>query len=152
MDSAADLDGLPRVNNARVDIGAYETQVSTGAVPFQWMERFGLATDGSADFVDADGDGLNNWQEWRSSTDPTNAASLLEMLASGAEPQPGAGRVVVWSAETGVLYRIEQAADLPGGFVTNVARFIPGEWPVSVYTDWTGAADGGPWFYRVGVE
>lgn len=48
-------------------------------ISYAWLQRFGLSTDGSADSVDNDNDRMNNWQEWRTSTIPTNAASLLKL-------------------------------------------------------------------------
>ena len=53
-----------------------ETAVSDSGESYAWLQQFGLPTDGSLDMVDTDGDGLNNWQEWRCGADPTNASSV----------------------------------------------------------------------------
>lgn len=37
-----------------------------------WLQKYGLPTDGSADYIDSDGDGLNNWQEYQLDTNPIN--------------------------------------------------------------------------------
>ncbi len=47
-----------------------------------WLQHYGLPTDCAADFVDLDADGLNNWQEWRHQTDPTNPLSVLRLLSA----------------------------------------------------------------------
>ena len=39
-----------------------------------------LLAPATADFTDADGDGFNNYQEYRCGTDPTNALSVLRLL------------------------------------------------------------------------
>jgi hypothetical protein len=40
-----------------------------------WLRSHGLPADGSADFMDSDGDGFNNWEEWRAGSDPTRKSS-----------------------------------------------------------------------------
>ena len=43
-------------------------------ISYDWLQRSRLPTDGTVNFTDTDGDGMNNWQEWIAGTSPTNAA------------------------------------------------------------------------------
>jgi hypothetical protein len=146
--NAVDLDGNPRIVGATVDIGAFEFQSPTSVISYAWLQQYGLPTDGSADFTDPDGDGLNNWQEWRCGTDPTNALSALRMLA----PLPGGTNVTMtWQSVAGVSYFLERATNLsaPTAF-TLLETNIPGQPGTTTYAD-TNAVGRGPFLYRVGV-
>jgi hypothetical protein len=137
------LDGRPRLIGS-VDMGAYEFQG-----PFNtWLQQYGLPADGSADFVDTDGDGHNNYQEWRCLTVPTSALSALRLLS--AVPT-GADVAITWHSVASVSYFLERCTNLAASPVfTRIATNLPGLPTETTYTD-TNAASPTPLFYRVGV-
>jgi hypothetical protein len=108
-----------------------------------------LPTNGSADFADPDADGVNNYGEWRSDTIPTNAISVLRMVSATNIP-PGAN--VTWQSVATRSYWLERATSLslPTPFQP-VATNIAGVVGTKTFTD-TSATNGGPYFYRVGVQ
>ena len=152
--TALDLDGNPRIAGVTVDIGAYEFQNPTSVISYDWLQQYGLATDGSADFIDSDGDGMNNWQEWVCGTDPTNALSVLRLLSAVST----ADKVTVsWQSVPGVSYFVLRSSDMGWPWTLGpsnsqlVATNIVGTTGTNSYTD-TNASGIGPFFYRVGVK
>ena len=142
--SSTDLDGHARIVGGRVDIGAYEVQDEFIA----WLARYSLPTNGTADFTDPDGDGFNNYQEYRCSTDPTNALSALRLLP----PAPaGTNLTLAWPSATGRSYVLECSTNLgatPPFFP--LATNLPGQPGTTRFTV-TNPAAWGPNFYRVFV-
>jgi len=163
-----DLDGNPRIDAGVVDLGAYEFQGASSMISYAWLQQYGLPTDGSADFVDTDGDGMNNWQEWVCGTCPTNALSVLRMLSAATV---GSNVSVTWQSVAGVNYVLERSSDLrlpltiePTNIVVSgtntlviptniviVATNVVGQACTTSYAD-TNATGAGPFFYRVSVK
>jgi len=146
---ATDLDGRPRIVSDIVDVGAYEFQPGANGAFIGWLESYGLATDGSVDAADSDGDGLNNWNEWGAGTDPTNTGSVLRVLSA---TQTVSGVTVTWSSVTNRSYALEAAVDLgdPTSFSV-IQSNIVGSAVTSSVTD-TNATSSVARFYRVRAE
>ena len=128
-----------------IDTGQNASWPSFSVISFAWLQQFGFATDGSADYSDVDGDGMNNWQEWRSKTDPTNALSLLKMLPPGSGNN-ASGINVSWQSVSGLTYYVQRALSVQGPF--NSIRTQTPSSSTSTFKD-TLATGPGPYFYRV---
>jgi hypothetical protein len=146
LTSTTDLDGNPRIVSGMVDIGAYEYQGTGSVISYAWLQQYGLPTDSSADFTDPDRDGMNNWQEWRCGTCPTNALSALRLLSAAPI---GTNVTVIWQSVAGAGYFLERSANLASPFML-LATNIVGQAGTTGYAD-TNATGAGPFFYRVGV-
>ncbi len=143
-----DVDGSPRIVRGTVDIGAYEFQGPGSAISYAWLQQYGLPTDGSADYLDSDGDGHNNWQEWGCATCPTNPHSTLCVVS--ALPT-GANVTVTWQSMPGVTYHLLRSTNLRASPQFRLlATNLLGQAGTTSYTD-TNAARLAPLFYRVGV-
>ena len=147
--AGADLAGNLRIIAATVDLGPYECQTPALLGYFSWMQGFGLPTTASAAFADSDGDGVNNYNEWRADTIPTNALSVFRIVSV---TNGTAGASVTWLSVATRSYWLERATNLGAAspFQT-IATNIPGVAGLKTYTDAT-ATNPGPKFYRVGVQ
>jgi hypothetical protein len=94
------------------------------------------------------GDGMNNWREWRTGTDPTNAASLLQILSVANNT---AGLTVRWQSVL-MFYFLQRSTNLSAQpqFVT-IKTSINGVNGVTSYAD-TSATNSATYFYRVGAQ
>jgi hypothetical protein len=143
-----DLNGDPRIAGGTVDIGAYEFQNPQSLISYGWLQNHGLPTDGSADYADTDSDGMNNWQEWVTNTDPTNSLSYLRMVAPDGTNNAD-GVTFHWES-VGIRYILQRSTNLAGPFTTFATNFFAGV-GIATYRDAT-ATNAGPYFYRVGVQ
>ncbi len=145
-----DLDGNPRIVGGTVDIGAYEYQGSNYnlPIPIAWLVQYGLPTDGSVNYVDSDGTGMNNWQKWIAGLNPTNPASVLAMV-SPAPTNNSSGITITWQSVTNRTYFLQSSTNL--SVFWPIQSNIAGHAGTTSYTD-TSATNDGPYFYRVGVQ
>jgi hypothetical protein len=149
VSTATDLDGNPRIVGGIVDIGAYEFQSPTSVLSYAWLQQYGLPTDGSADYAEPDGDGLNNWLEWLYGTDPTNAMSALSLFTPTID---SSGVTLSWMSITNHTYFLERSTNLGASpAFLPLASGISGQPGTTTFTD-TNAASLGPSFYRVGIQ
>ena len=146
---STDLDGRPRIVGGVVDMGAYEYQgVGTGEF-FGWLQHYLLPTDGTADFLDGDGDRSNNWQEYGGGTDPTNALSVLRLLPP---TRTGADVTLTWLSVTNRTYALERSTNLAAiPSFTTLATNLPGQPGFTSWTD-TNAPVSSPRFYQLRVS
>jgi hypothetical protein len=145
--NSTDFDGNARIAGGTVDIGVYEFQSPTSLISYAWLQQYGWPTDGSADYLDNDGDGMNNWQEWVAGTDPTNALSKLQMIS--AIPTNTNSSAVSWQSITAKKYFLQRSGDL--STFSAIQSNIIGQAGSTVYTDTT-ATNSNAFFYRVGVQ
>jgi hypothetical protein len=130
-------------------MGAYEFQVPGSAFSI-WLQQYGLPTDGSADYLDIDHDGMNNWQEWMAGTNPTNALSILKIMSATKTSNP-AGTIVTWASQNSRMYYLQRSSSLVPATFSTIQDNIVGQSGATSFTD-TNAVGAGPLFYRVGVK
>lgn len=122
--------------------------------PFHaWLASYGLSSDGSADYLDSDGDGMNNFQEFLAGTDPTRADSVFRITSSRLIS--GSQLVLTWSSTSNRFYDVTRATDLATGSNAFVplpgATNLIGTPPQNTWTDSVDQASS-PVYYRIRVH
>jgi len=127
------------------------TGPTQGGLFSDWLLQYGLPTNGSADYSDTDGDGMNNWEEWIAGTVPTNGLSLLQL--EDVTPAGGAGDFRVrWQSVPGKRYWVGSCDALTYPiFFTPFVSNVLGEAGSTEVLDARPSASGTR-FYRVGVQ
>lgn len=144
-----DLAGNPRIVAGTIDIGAYEFQVPRSLISHAWLLQYQFPLNGSADTLDSDNDGLNNWQEWVAGTVPTNAQSLFKVfISSDANRHPR----LWWESLPGKFYSIERSTKVSGRpAFSSIESNLPAAGLSTSFTD-ASATGPGPFFYRISVR
>ncbi len=120
---------------------------NTNELP-DWWETDHFATLGVNPSADADGDGMNNHQEYLAATNPNNAASRLAITQAGLVP---AGDFILsFPSVSGISYRIETNNTLAPNSWTPLGADLTGTGSILQATDAT-ANKPAKRFYRVRV-
>ena len=115
------------------------------AIPDSWRLRyFGTAYNllSGAD-VDADGDGVSNWAEFKAGTNPNDQNSRLQI-----QPGSAADLTVRWPTVVGRNYVVESSTSLFGSSWVPVSATIPGTGQLMEFRP---TPSGAAQFYRVRV-
>ena len=121
------------------------------AIPDSWRLRYFLTLNNllSATNADADGDGLNNLQEYLAGTDPTDSQSYFKNIGTDrAAAQSSQDCVISWPSVAGKQYVIQRSPSLSTPIWSTVAT-NSGNGTTMEYHD---TAGGGVRFYRVRVQ
>ncbi|MBA4386936.1 MAG: hypothetical protein C0404_03080 [Verrucomicrobia bacterium] len=104
--------------------------VDSYGIPDSWKIQYFGSTNATtaAAMCDADGDGMNNYAEWRAGTNPQDAGSALRVQGSGCQEggPSGTNMVLQWPGVAGKFYTIQRSTNLMNGFPTVVATNIAG--------------------------
>jgi hypothetical protein len=115
-------------------------------LPDAWETRY-FGTTAAQPHADADGDGLDNLEEFRAGTEPTEAASALRILSVQYR---GADVVIQFASVGGKAYRLERTTDLSRAEWGTVVENLRGAGAVMEATD-RGAAGSRRLFYRLRI-
>ncbi len=111
---------------------------------------FGSVTNSlAADDVDADGDGLSNYQEYLAGTNPTNALSRLQFSSSGFTANATRAVKFSWLTAPNKTYVLETRAALGAGNWAAVSAYLgDGNVFSATITNYSGS----PRFYRLRLQ
>lgn len=100
----------------------------------------------AAPSADPDSDGMNNYEEYIAGTNPTNAASILKMLAPS---NSAGGTTVSWQSVNGKRYQVSNRTNVAAGSWQDIGLPVTAGGSTGQYVDAT--ATNGVRFYRVQV-
>lgn len=127
----------------RLDMDAFVSAPDSNSndLPDWWEQRYPTTANPSAD---TDGDGMKNLDEYRSGTNPTNAASVFAFISVSSDAQPGL--LLQWASQSNRCYSVLRASDLLGPYVP-LHTNLPATPPINFFRDSNAAL--GQAFYRL---
>jgi hypothetical protein len=130
--------------------GPSNGDVLVNGLPSSWLIQYFGSTNAAngGPLDDGDGDGMNNYGEWKSGTNPTNRLSVLRI--SDWRMGLSSNLVMGWSSVTGKHYTLQGTTNLLLGFPEVVSNHIPATPPTNTHTLPLGPEP--QQFYRVMVE
>ncbi len=117
-------------------------------LPNDWELAFFSNPTSAVASADSDGDGSDNWSEYVSGYDPTNALSFFAITNFSATASNGPSFIVSWESVSGRIYGVDWSDQLTNTF-TNISGDLP--FPAGSYTDTVERA-GPQHFYRIDVR
>ncbi len=112
-----------------------------GGVPYDWMAFYfgGDVFNWPSPFVDSDGDGVNNRNEFLAGTDPTDPSSVLRIRLQRTVQ----GMFLNWNTQPGLMYQVQSSVNMGAWSNVGGPRFAAG------YLDSTYVGGDGAGYYRV---
>jgi hypothetical protein len=119
----------------------YSAGATWGGIPQEWMMNYygGDFFQWPSPYVDSDGDGASNKDEFLAGTNPTDANSVLRQRLV----QTPQGPFLNWNTEPGLVYQVQATADMSNWVNLAGPRFAAG------YLDSMFVGSAGPGFYRI---
>lgn len=116
-----------------------------------WEDAHGLNPNDFSDAeLDADGDGMSNYAEYRAGTDPNLASSRFELKIENTTGGTGTSFKLQWNSISNRWYTVQRATNLVDGF-TVLETGIQSLPPINIYQDVT-ATNAPAYFYKIEVE
>jgi hypothetical protein len=115
--------------------------ISNGT-PADWMNQYFLTNDTQ----DTDGDGLTNWQEYVTGTDPTDSGSLFSITRQDFVTNGGFS--LCWPSISDRVYDVERSTNLATAGFEAISSNLPPTPPMNVHTD-SAALSGAAYRIRV---
>ena len=99
------------VERAQSVVANFSADMATNSTPKWWLaDYYGHTNDfNSVALSDTDGDGMLAWQEYGAGTDPTDSASLLQLVLTALGQD---GFRIFWSSVTGRRYSVYQSTNI----------------------------------------